>query len=161
QGLWDFSSLVPFERPVELADRPTQTSDETAKFLEQLRSRSDRDNTAADVPGRVVDFNEFWADRGPTGDNRMSLIIDPPNGRLPPLTVEAQKRKEAVAAARRGVTMHEPTPGGWIDTIGPGHLTARCLVGVNSGPPMRPSAYNNLVRILQVPGYAVLLTEQI
>jgi hypothetical protein len=161
QGLWDFSSQVPFERPVELADRPTVTSDETAKVLEQVRSRSDRDNIAADVPGRIVDFNEFWADRGPTDDNRTSLIVDPPNGRLPPLTLEAQKRKEAVAAARRGVGLHEPTPGGWIDTIGPGHLTLRCLVGVNSGPPMRPSSYNNLVRIMQIPGYAVLLTEQI
>ena len=162
QGLWDFSSVVPFERPAELADKPTLTGEEAAKFAEQLRSRSDRDNRALDAPGRMItDFNEFWTERGPAGDNRTSLIIDPPNGRLPPLTPEARKRNEAVAAARRGVGMHEPTPGGWIDEIGPGSQQVRCLVGVNSGPPMRPSAYNNHVRILQIPGYAVLVTEQI
>jgi hypothetical protein len=160
QGLWDFASLVPFERPAELADRPTLTGDEAAKFVQQQRSRSNRDNSA-DVPGQIVDFNEFWAELGPSGDNRTSLIVDPPNGRLPPLTPDAQRRKEALAAARRGVALHEPTPGGWIDEIGPGNEQVRCLVGVNSGPPMRPSSYNNHVRILQIPGYAVLLTEQI
>lgn len=161
QGLWDFASLTPFERPAALADRATLTGEEAVRFEEQLQARSDRDSRARDVPGQVVDFNEFWVETGPTGDTRTSLIVDPPNGRLPPLTLEAQKAKAAVAAARRGVSLHEPTPGGWIDTIGPGNEQARCLVGVNSGPPMRPSAYNNLVRILQVPGYVVLLNEQI
>jgi hypothetical protein len=161
QGLWDFASLTPFERAANLAERATLTADEAVKFEEQLQARSDRDNRSNDVAGRIVDFNEFWVETGPTGDNRTSLIVDPPNGRLPPLTPEAQRTKAALAAARRGVGMHEPTPGGWIDDIGPGNEQARCLVGVNSGPPMRPSAYNNLVRILQIPGYVVLQTEQI
>lgn len=161
QGVWDFASLTPFERPVALAEQATLTGDEAARFEQQLQARSDRDSRARDVPGQVVDFNEFWVETRPTGDNRTSLIVDPPNGRLPPLTPEAQSAKAALAAARRGVGLHEPAPGGWIDTIGPGNEQARCLVGVNSGPPMRPSAYNNLVRILQVPGYVVLLNEQI
>jgi hypothetical protein len=161
QGLWDFASRVPFEQPKELADRPTLTREEALKFAEQLRDRSDRDNKAADVPGQIVDFNEFWAEHGPADDTRTSLIVDPPNGRFPPLTSEAQRTNEAVAAARRGLSLHEPMAGGWIDEIGPGNLQARCLVGVNSGPPMRPSSYNNYVQIFQTPGYAVLLNEQI
>jgi hypothetical protein len=161
QGVWDFASLTPFERAAHLAERATLTGDDAVRFEEQLQARSDRDSRDRDVPGFVVDFNEFWVETRPTGDTRTSLIVDPPNGRLPPLTPEAQTRKAALAAARRGVSLHEPTPGGWIDTIGPGNEQARCLIGVNSGPPMRPSAYNNLVRILQVPGSVVLLNEQI
>ena len=161
QGLWDFASPVPFERPRELADRPALTGEEAVKFSERLRARSNRDNKANDVSGQITDFNEFWAEHGPTDDTRTSLIVDPPNGRYPPLTPEAQRRNEAAAAARRGLSLHEPTPGGWIDDIGPGNQQARCLVGVNSGPPMRPSSYNNYVRIFQIPGSTVLLTEQI
>ena len=157
QGLWDYSSLTPLQRSEELRDRSTLTDEEAARFVEQERSRADRDRIR---PGVVGDFNEFWVEKGTqmTGDHRTSLIVDPPDGRLPPLTAEASSRRAALAIARRGLSLDEPAPGGWLDELEP---RVRCLQGVNSGPPMTPSAYNNHVRIVQSPGYAVLLNEQI
>ena len=123
--------------------------------------RNDRDRN---VPaGNVGDYNQFWYDRGTevAGTRRTSLIIDPPDGRIPALTAEAQKKKEAVAEARRGVEMDAPTPGGWINDLGPGGLRVRCILGFSSGPPMTPSAYNNNVQIFQTPEYVVILNEMI
>ena len=63
--------------------------------------------------------------------------------------------------AREGVGRHEPTPGGWVEDIGPGHLAVRCLAGLNSGPPMEPGGYNQNVQVFQTPDHVVLLNEMI
>ena len=111
--------------------------------------------------GNVGDYNNFWYDYGNNvvGTRRTSLITDPKDGKIPPLTPEAQKKADALAAARRGTGMHEPTPGGWVNDLGSNGLQVRCIVGFNSGPPMTPSAYNNNVQIVQAPGSVVLLNE--
>ena len=57
--------------------------------------------------------------------------------------------------------LDEPTPGGWLDDLGPGGLRVRCILGFNSGPPMTPSAYNNNVQLFQTPDYVVILNEMI
>ena len=161
QGVWDFRTVTPLERPPELANKATLTAAEAAEFEKQASVRNDRDRN---VPaGNVGDYNQFWYDRGTevAGTRRTSLIIDPPDGRIPALTAEAQKKKEAVAAARRGVEMDAPTPGGWINDLGPGGLRVRCILGFSSGPPMTPSAYNNNVQIFQTPEHVVILNEMI
>jgi hypothetical protein len=149
------------ERPAELGEKVVLTDAEAADFETQALQRSNRD---LNVPaGNVGDYNNFWYDRGTKviGDKRTSLIVDPPDGRIPPLTPEAQKRRAAVTEARRGVGMDEPTPGGFVEDLGSGGLRVRCILGFNSGPPMTPGAYNNHVQILQAPGYVALVNEMV
>jgi hypothetical protein len=88
---------------------------------------------------------------------RTSLIVDPPDGRLPPFTPEAQRRIDAQDAAARETQLGRVTADTWEDRP----LQERCIVGLNEGPPMTPGAYNNHVQILQAPGHIVLLTEMI
>ena len=157
QGVWDFRSLTPMERPEELADIETFTAEQAAEFAEEtIRSRS-RDNDTSD---RVVPYNDFWFDEGTAvTTERTSLVVDPPDGRIPPLTQEAMDRQEALEEARAGVGGHEPTPGGFVEDLGPGGLQVRCILGFNSGPPMAPSAYNNNVQVFQTEDTVVLYNE--
>jgi hypothetical protein len=161
QGVWDFRTVTPLERPKELAGKELLTEAEAADFERQAAIRNNRDTN---VPaGNVGDYNEFWYDRGRqvAGTRRSSLIIDPPDGRIPALTPEAAKKRQAEAEARKGVEMDEPTPGGFVEDLGPGGLRVRCILGFNSGPPMTPSAYNNNVQIFQTREYVALLNEMI
>ena len=64
-----------------------------------------------------------------------------------------------MVVARAGVGGHEPTPGGFVEDLGPGGLQVRCILGFNSGPPMAPSAYNNNVQVLQTEDMVVLYAE--
>ena len=160
QGVWDFRTLTPMERPDELADKQVLTAEEAAQFREgRLAEIAARDD---EVPADIVgNYNQFWFDRGTTvvETNRTSLVVDPPDGRLPPLTPAAQERQAAMAEARRGVGGHQPTPGGWLDDLGSNGLQVRCILGFNSGPPMTPGGYNNNVQLLQTPDQVVLLNE--
>ena len=157
QGVWDFRSLTPMERPEELADSETFTAEQAAEFAEDTIRRRSRDNDTSD---RVVPYNDFWFDEGTAvTTERTSLVIDPPDGRIPPLTQEAMDRQQALEEARAGVGGHEPTSGGFVEDLGPGGLQVRCILGFNSGPPMAPSAYNNNVQVFQTEDTVVLFNE--
>lgn len=154
QGIWTNATITPFERPKELAGKAFFTKEEAVEYEKRVLQGSNRDqrstNAEADVAGA---YNDFWFDRGskvvPT--LRTSLVIDPPDGRVPPMTVEAQK----AAAAREEVSRRPPA--GPEDT----GLPVRCLLWPSAGPPMLPGAYNNNYRILQTPGSVVILVEMI
>ena len=157
QGVWDFRSLTPMQRPEELADREVFTAEQAANFAEETIRRRSRDNDTSD---RVVPYNDFWFDEGTSvTTDRTSLIVDPPDGRIPALTQEAEDRQAALTAARSEVSAHEPTPGGFVEDLGPGGLQVRCILGFNSGPPMAPSAYNNNVQVFQTEDTVVLFAE--
>ena len=161
QGMWDFRTVTPLERPEELAEKEFLTAEDAVALREsELASRNaDRrgTSTASDLERG---YNDFWWDYGSelTDDRRTSLIVDPPNGRMPPLTPTEAAR---ASGPRRGPPKERivlgVVPNGPED-IG---LAERCLVGFNSGPPIMPSFYNNNVLILQAPGYVVLHTEMI
>jgi len=157
QGVWDFRSLTPMQRPEELSDNETFSAEEAVSFAaESIRQRS-RDNDTSD---RVVPYNDFWFDEGTAvTTDRTSLITDPLDGRIPPFTEEATARRDALVLARESVSSHEPTPGGFVEDLGPGGLQVRCILGFNSGPPMAPSAYNNNVQLFQTEDAVVLLAE--
>lgn len=161
QGVWDFRTVTPLERPKELGNKAVLTEAEAAEFERQAAIRNNRDTNVPD--GNVGDYNEFWYDRGRqvTGTRQTSLIVDPPDGRIPALTPEAEKKRQQEAEKRKGVGIDEPTPGGFVEDLGPGGLRVRCILGFNSGPPMTPSAYNNNVQIFQTKDYVVLLNEMI
>ena len=162
QGVWDFRTLTPFERPAELQDKDVYTDEEVAEFEArrnaEIAGRDDRE--PADTVGN---YNQFWFDAGArvVETNRTSLVFDPPNGRLPALTTAARQRQMARRQARAGVTRHEPTPGGWVDDLGSGMFAVRCILGFNSGPPMTPAGYNQNVQLFQTEDHVVLLNEMV
>jgi len=161
QGVWNFSTATPLERPSGLDKKDVFTQEEAEEFARSEADRLDHDkNKPADIVGN---YNEFWYDgnKKVVGTRRTSLIVDPPDGRMPPLTQEAQKRADAIAAARKGVGRHEPTPGGFVEDLGPGGLQVRCIMGFNSGPPMTPGAYNQNVQLFQTKDQVVILNEMI
>ncbi len=162
QGVWDFRSLTPMERPSELADQEVFTSEQAASFSEEIlqeRSRDQEDAEAAAAAGRVVAYNDFWFDWGSSvTTDRTSLIVEPRDGRIPALTAAADRRVAAREAARAGVGRDEVAPGGWINELSP---SVRCITGFNQGPPMTPSAYNNNMQLFQTEDHVVILNEMV
>src|SRR5262249_48526943 len=165
QGVWEFNTITPLERPRELADKQVFTDEEAAAFERDENRRQNRDlidsakGGANYPPGGVVPYNEFWYDRGTKviGSKRTSLIVDPPDGRLPPMTAEGQKRADARAASDRDDQLGRGPADSWEDRS----VSERCIMGFNAGPPITPGAYNNYVQILQTAGSLVIFTEMI
>ena len=158
QGVWDFRTLTPFERPVELRERAVLVAEFEARRLAEFAVRDDQE--PADVVGN---YNQFWFDPGSTAveTRRTSLVIDPPNGRIPALTSAAAQKRAELERVRRGLLMHDVTPGGWVEDMGPDALQVRCIVGFNSGPPMTPGGYNQNVQVFQTEDHVVLLNEMV
>ena len=155
QGVWDFRTVTPMERPDEFQGQEFLTEEEAAALEQQaVESQVDRPPREGD-PGT---YNQFWMDTGTNiiGTRRTSLIVDPPDGQIPDLAPPAKRRQEELAAAREGVGADEPRPGHWVEDV---PVSVRCIVGFNSGPPMYPAAYNNNVQIFQAPGYVALYNE--
>jgi len=165
QGVWDFSTITPLERPTALGNKQTLTDEEAAAFEKEENRRLNRDlidpkkGGAQYPPGGVVPYNEFWYDRGNkvVGSKRTSLIVDPPNGQLPPMTPAGQKRADERAVASRADQAGHGPADSWEDRP----LQERCIMGFNAGPPMTPGAYNNNVQLFQTPGYVTILTEMV
>jgi len=157
-GTWSFSTLTALERPAEFGATEVLTDAEAAAFAKRTMERSNRDirdtsNRDADVGGA---YNEFWWDRGTTvakvrGKFRTSLIVDPPDGRVPALTARAQERAAARAAERRA----HPADGPEDRSLG-----ERCLL-FNAGPPMLPGPYNNFMQVIQTRDHVVIHNEMI
>jgi hypothetical protein len=152
QGVWTNSTLTPLERPAELAGKTVLTEQEAADYVKRLLQAVNTDRRDG---GPQVDvnrsYNEFWRDRGNdlVADRRSSLITDPEDGRVPPLTPAAQK---AVQERRDWVRGH---PADGPESFS---LWERCLT---RGLPMVPGPYNNDFQIVQTPGYVTILHEMI
>jgi hypothetical protein len=148
QGTWDFAQLTPFERPGAFAGKSSLSDEEAEEFAQQRIESGNKDNrgggAAADVERA---YNDFWWDFGKRIAKQTSLVVDPPDGRVPPLTPEAQKR----AADRRGK----------YDNPEERPLAERCVLGFNSGPPMIPSAYNNNMQLVQTRDSVMIFNEMI
>ena len=150
QGVWSFANITPLERPAELAGKEFLTdADVAAVEAKAAANRVDRPPR----PGSTGSYNQFWMDTGTkvAGSRRTSLIVDPPDGKLPPYAPEGQKKR----ADRIAIMQRPPT--------GPEDLAIdeRCILGFNSGPPMLPGAYNNVVQIFQNADHVVLLNEMV
>ena len=164
QGIFTFRTITPLQRPKELAGKTTLNAEEAAAFEEYRNRRLNRDlfDPITGAPwagyqprseGGVLSYNNFWYERGIelTKDKRTSLIVDPPDGRIPFKKETIQKRAE-----RRAKLIS-----GFADSYEDRSLSDRCIMGFNSGPPMVSGSYNNNVQILQIPGYVVLLNEMV
>jgi hypothetical protein len=144
QGYWYFGSATPLERPTEFEGKAFLTAEEAAAFEQRTNERRG-DVLAVHAPE--------WLDYGKHigADRRTSLIIDPPDGRVPPLTPAAR----AKAAARRALAQR-----GAADNPEDRLPQERCLV-FGAGPPLLPGPYNNNMQIVQTPGAVVVLSEMI
>jgi hypothetical protein len=155
QGVWNFSTPTPLERPKELADKASFSDAELSELLKQVAplaqgGAADRDTrpavgTAADV---ALAYNEFWSERG-RPLKRTSLVTDPPDGKIPPLTAEAKQRAAARVNTRDRPAQGPEDRGLWERCISRGEM------------PRIPGTYNNNVQIFQAPGYVVLHYEMI
>jgi len=161
-GVWDFRTLTPFERPEELAEQAYFTPEEAAQYeADRLAGFEVRDEI--EPADGVGNYNQFWFDPGETvsAGNQTSLVIAPANGRVPPLAAPAAAKQDAMMKAREGVDRHSPTLGGFVDDLGAGMFAVRCVLGFNSGPPMTPGGYNQNVQIVQTPDYVALVNEMV
>jgi hypothetical protein len=155
QGFWTNATLTPLERPAELAGKEFFTPAEAADYEKRGRERNNADrrdsNADADL---AVGYNAIWWERGThvVSTRRTSLIVDPADGRIPPLTADAQRKAAERAETRR---LHP------ADGPENGSLADRCIVRGTAGPPMLPAGYNNYYQILQTPEHVVILIEMI
>ena len=155
EGIWNSSTLTPLERPAPLADKEFLTAQEAADYersLLRITNRDRRDGSAEDDLNRA--YNDSWYDSGTkiVKTRRTSLIIDPPDGRIPPFTPEAQTREEARAEDRR---RRGPDPAdSWEDRS----LGERCIT---RGAPKLPGGYNNNFQIVETSRYVAILQEMI
>ena len=155
QGNWTNATLTPFQRPPELGNKEFFTEDEAAAFEKQRIQANDVDRVegprgAADLGRRA--YNNTWMDRGThvTKYRRTSLVVDPPNGRVPPYTPEAQKRYDEFKA----YSAQHPADGPEDR-----YLTERCILFGAAGPPMLPEPYNNNYEIVQNRNSVTILAE--
>ena len=187
-GTYDIAQLTPLQRPQKYGDSLFLTLEQAEAIEEAERQRSA--NPAHDgggpnrgappvggdgstgAEGNVGGYNSFWTDRGKDvfavdGKLRTSIITDPKNGRWPEMTAEAREK----AVARRGSRRKNTGEAWWLELDGPGPYddpelrphAERCLMGFGStaGPPMLPTLYNNLKRIVQTGDHVMILVEMV
>ena len=145
QGVWTNATLTPFERPAELAGKATLTEQEVAA-IEKAASKNRVDRPPK--PGDTGSYNQAWFDSGTTwlSTRQSSLVVDPPNGKVP-VKPSAEAQRDYDLAHIADSYEHQTT---W----------ERCITrGVPAG--MFPAGYNNAYQILQTPGYVVILSEMI
>lgn len=163
-GTFTFSTITPLQRPDALNGKDTLTVQEAADWEASENKRLNRDlfdpikgapsaGYAPRAQGGVLSYNEFWYERGSqmTKDKRTSLVVDPPDGRIP--FTEATRKRNAENGRKSN--------SGFAESYTDRSLGDRCIMGFNSGPPMVSSAYNNNLQILQIPGHVVILNEMI
>ena len=159
QGIWTNATITPIERPDFFKDKPTLTEKEAHAYETRVSTQFNTDSRGP-TPEQDRDqaYNRLFLDRGDNlarvdGVARTSLIVDPPDGKVPPLTPEARQRNQARIRAGMGS----------YDSVKTRPLGERCLVGFSStsGPPMMPVLYNNNYQIVQTPDTIMILVEMV
>jgi hypothetical protein len=145
-GLWNYATMTPLERPREFADKEVLSPEEAAAYEQRTIQRQSTTNNTA---------GPDWWDPGTRrlSGGRTALIVDPADGRVPALTPEAQK----AAAARAQAQRRRLSPEGPEDLA----LNERCLLWATAGPPMLPGVYNNNVEFVQTRSFVVIVNEMI
>ncbi len=163
QGVWNNATLTPMERPAEFAGKATATDAEAHAYEKKDLEVNNIDREDAPIlaaingANAVGGYNNLFIDRGSElvrvdGVKRTSLVVDPPDGKVPPMTAEAKAR---LAAAMRNYNRY--------DAVKDRPLAERCIVGFGStsGPPMVPALYNSNYQIVQTPDSVMILVEMV
>ena len=176
QGYWTSSTYTPLERPETLGDQAFLSEEElaraneilTAEGVDPLRARSflaggteeERLERTRQTQENIHYDNSIWLRENQPRQltmQRTSLIVDPPNGRIPPLLPSAREREALRRAESRWRTTNISPQS--FDSHETRTLQERCLVWRHEGPPMLPPSYNDLMQILQTEDYVVILQE--
>jgi len=156
QGFWTNATYTPLERP----NGVTKTH-YTPEELEAVLKKAAAAETAQTEPGTTADvhydFSQFGLDRSQSTfvrNLRTSLIVDPPDGKIPPISAEGKRRLAQRAEEQKRL-------GGRWDSAESNQLDDRCLIMAGPGPPMMDAAYNSNYHIVQTQGFVMILTEMI
>jgi hypothetical protein len=155
QGFWTNSTYVPLERPKGVTKE--FYTEEEAREMEKRAAQAEAGQT---TPGTIADvhydFTQFGLDRSQSTFShnlRTSLIFDPSDGKIPPMTEQGLKRAADAVERRKRI-------GRW-DSAEANDLDDRCLMFLGPGPPMLNAGYNSNYRIVQTAGYVMILVEMI
>ena len=155
-GVWDYRTMTPLQRSSDFAHTDVLSAEEATAYE---RRELTRRNSRPLSPGTT--HAQWWLDLGSalTDDRRTSLIVDPPDGRIPALTPAAQaefdsRRGQRPVRARQEAdsSRHGPEDFG---------LAERCLLGFSTGPPVVPSGYNNNIQLFQTQDHVAILMEMV
>jgi hypothetical protein len=149
EGIWTNATLTTLQRAPELGTKAFFTAEEAVAWEKQRIQATNADRPLR--AGEVGAYNDAFFERGTRGvkSRRTSLIIDPPDGRIPAFTPEAQQKVDA-RTKHEAVSPADRPEDRW--------LTERCIL-FGATVPMLPEPYNNNYRILQTPGYVTILVE--
>ncbi len=156
QGYWTNSTYTPLQRPNNVT-KEFYSKEEAAQIEKQAAERESEQTEPGTIADVHYDFTQFGLDRNQSthaSTVRTSMIVDPSDGKLPPVTADGQKRQADRAAERRRM-------GATTDDVRNMPVGTRCIIMAGSGPPMMPTAYNSNYQIVQAPGYVMILTEMI
>ena len=155
QGYWTNQTFTPLERPAQFKDKQFFTVEEAAAFakraLDDVKEVPRGDEVKSDADIHYDDG--IWLLEGYQKGAmlRTSIVSDPTDGRIPPLSLEGQKRAQARAEARKGI--------GPFDSAQARGLSERCIYWAHEGPPVLPTGYNSNLQIVQAPGTFVIQPE--
>ena len=157
QGVWDFRTITPLERPQDLADQQFLSKEETANQEQEAVDRNEwflnEEVGRTEAGGNVGAYNlGIWMDTGTTSTGRTSLIVDPLHGRLPEMTEAARVRITNQPTSYKDQRYASYTDLSNFD---------RCITGFNAGPPITPAGYNQNMQLFQTEHYVAVLTEMI
>jgi hypothetical protein len=156
QGFWNNTSYAPLQRPNNVT-KEFYTREEAVEMIKRAAVAEAEQTVPGTVEDVHYDFTQFGLDKSqsPLAMNlRTSLIVDPQDGKLPPLTAEGRQRAAARAEARKRA-------GALTDAVQNQSLSVRCILMDRNGPPMIAGAYNNNYQIVQTPGYVMMLVEML
>jgi len=151
QSLWSNAVVTPLERPADLADKAFLTEEEAKEYAERRVETTNRDSRAGSAEADILlAYNDFWWDSGNSVVKtlRTSLIVDPPDGKIPALTEQARARIAATP----------PPSADGPETQG---LSTRCIYYATAGPPMLPGQYNNHYQIVQTDDHVLIVNEMV
>jgi len=156
QGFWSNATYTPLERPQNV-NKEFFTPEEFEKVKKDAQARDETQTTPGTTADVHYDFTQFGLDKSQhtiVQNLRTSQIVDPPDGRMPPVTEEARQRAAAAAAERKAA-------GGQYDRVQNMPQGSRCIIMGGAGPPLRDAGYNSNYHIVQGQGTVMILTEMI
>src|SRR5688572_13890424 len=167
QGIYNYGTSTPLQRPQQVGDKQVLSDEEAEALQQDIARRLDRDRRDGGAQADVSrSYNEIWMDPARmklTADKRTSLIVDPPDGRLPArvqrqLTPEEEKERAAADMSTRRFNT------GFQESYRDMDVGNRCIIrrrNEGGGHPYLPAIYNNMAQIFQAPGYVVIYSEMI
>jgi hypothetical protein len=156
QGFWTNSTYTPLQRPKGVT-KEFYTPEELADILKRAAERESQETVAGTTADVHYDEGQFGLNRSQSTfarNLRTSLIVDPPDGRIPPMTAEALKRVADLTEAKKRM-------GGYFDTVQNMDFDDRCIIMAGTAPPMLSPGYMSNYQIVQAPGYVMILVERI